>query len=178
VSPTSQVLTRSFDDGGEVVAFDPLFERYHRYVAGIAVRLMGRDDSDVDDVVQEVFWLASRRMSRLTDMTTAKGWLAVVTTRRVRRKLLKRRFRRLFHVDSPAPDVPARGVSPEEHAALRRVYDVLETLPIDQQLAWSLRFIEGEQLSAVADACGCSLATAKRRVDAASTSIRKVLADA
>jgi RNA polymerase sigma-70 factor (ECF subfamily) len=177
VSPTSQVLTRSFDDG-EVVTFDPLFERYHRYVAGIAVRLMGRDDSDVDDIVQEVFWLASRRMSRLTDMTTAKGWLAVVTTRRVRRKLLKRRFRRLFHVDSPAPDVPARGVSPEEHAALRRVYDVLETLPIDQQLAWSLRFIEGEQLSAVAEACGCSLATAKRRVEAASASIRKVMADA
>jgi len=171
------MLTRAYDHG-EAVAFEPLFERYHRYVAGIAVRLMGRDDSDVDDVVQDVFWLASRRMSRLTDMTSAKGWLAVVTTRQVRRKLVKRRFRRLFHVDSPAPDVPARGASPEEHAALRRVYEALETLPVDQRLAWSLRFLEGEQLAAVADACGCSLATAKRRVEAASVSIRKVIADA
>ena len=174
---TSQLLARPFDDGN-AVAFDPLFERYHRYVAGIAVRLMGRDDSDVDDVVQDVFWLASRRLSRLTDMQSAKGWLAVVTTRTVRRKLLKRRFRRLFHVDSPPPEVPAPGASPEEHAALRRVYEVLETLPVDQQLAWSLRFLEGERLESVANACGCSLATAKRRVEAASVCIRKVLGDA
>ena len=92
LSSTSQLLTRPFEDG-HAVAFDPLFERYHRYVAGIAVRLMGRDDSDVDDVVQDVFLLASRRLAKLSDMASAKGWLAVVTTRVVRRKLLKRRFR-------------------------------------------------------------------------------------
>jgi RNA polymerase sigma-70 factor (ECF subfamily) len=187
VATTSQISARqqqfesetSPPESGTFVAFDPLFERYHRYVAGIAVRLMGRDDSDVDDVVQDVFLLASRRMSRLTDMTSAKGWLAVVTTRTVRRKLVRRRFRRFFHVDSPAaPDVPAPGASPEEHAVLRRVYDVLETLPVDQQLAWSLRHLEGEQLESVANACGCSLATAKRRVEAASVSIRKVIGDA
>ena len=173
----SQVVGRPYEDEA-VVAFDPLFERYHRYVAGIAVRLMGRDDSDVDDVVQDVFWLASRRLSKLTDMTSAKGWLAVVTTRTVRRKLVKRRFRRLFHVDSPPPDVPAPGASPEEHATLRRVYEVLETLPVDQQLAWSLRYLEGERLDCVASACRCSLATAKRRVEAASVTMRKALSDA
>lgn len=175
-STTSPITAHQYDR--EVVEFDLLFERYHRYVAGIAVRLMGRDDSDVDDVVQDVFLLASRRLSRLTDMTSAKGWLAVVTTRTVRRKLVRRRFRRFFHVDSPAPDVPAPGASPEEHAVLRRVYEVLETLPVDQRLAWSLRHLEGEQLDSVANACGCSLATAKRRVEAASVSIRKVIADA
>lgn len=172
----SQLIAHQYES--ETVAFDPLFERYHRYVAGIAVRLMGRDDSDVDDVVQDVFLLASRRLAKLTDMASAKGWLSVVTARTVRRKLVRRRFRRFFHVDSPPPDVPAPGASPEEHAVLRRVYEVLETLPVDQQLAWSLRHIEGEQLENVADACGCSLATAKRRVDAASVTIRKVFADA
>lgn len=172
----SQLIAHHYES--EVVAFDPLFERYHRYVAGIAVRLMGRDDSDVDDVVQDVFLLASRRLSRLSDMASAKGWLAVVTTRTVRRKLVRRRFRRFFHVDSPPPDVPAPGASPEDHAILRRVYEVLETLPVDQRLAWSLRVLEGEQLESVASACGCSLATAKRRVEAASVSIRKVFADA
>jgi len=176
VATTSQLTARPYES--EEIAFDPLFERYHRYVAGIAVRLMGRDDSDVDDVVQDVFLLASRRLSRLSDMTSAKGWLAVVTTRTVRRKLVRRRFRRFFHVDSPAPEVPAPGASPEEHAVLRRVYEVLETLPVDQQLAWSLRHLEGEQLDGVASACGCSLATAKRRVEAATVSIRKVLGDA
>ena len=85
--------------------------RYDRYVAGIAVRLLGRDDQDIDDVVQDVFWIAWRRLSRITDMQAARGWLAVVTTRVVRRKLLRRRFRRLFHADEPHADVPAPGAS-------------------------------------------------------------------
>ncbi len=174
----TQLLATPIDDIRESVTFDALFGRYHCYVAGIAVRLMGRDDSDVDDVVQDVFWVASRRMSRLTDMASARGWLAVVTTRTVRRKLLRRRFRRLFYAEPNAGEVPAPGASPEERATLQRVYEVLETLPIDQRLAWSLRHLEGEQLDGVAEACGCSLATAKRRIEAAQTAIRQVFNDA
>jgi RNA polymerase sigma-70 factor (ECF subfamily) len=47
------------------------------------------------------------------------------------------------------------------------VYQLLEALPIEQRLAWSLRYVEGEKLEAVAEQCGCSLATAKRRISAA-----------
>jgi RNA polymerase sigma-70 factor (ECF subfamily) len=159
----------------ELVTFDALFDRYARYVAGIAVRLLGRDDAEIDDIVQDVFWLASRRIDRLPDMTSARGWLAVVTTRTVRRKLQRRRFRRLFHGDQPVSDVPAIVASPEQRATLKRVYEVLETLPIDQRLAWSLRYIEGEQLECVAEMCGCSLATVKRRIDAAQTIIKEVV---
>ena len=160
-----------------MVTFEVLFERYRAYVAGVAVRLLGRDDSDVDDVVQDVFWLASRRLAKLQDLERAKGWFAVVTTRMVRRRLMRRRFRRFFHADDAPLDVPAPGASPEERALLRRVYQVLETLPVEQQLAWALRHLEGERLEAVAHACGCSLATTKRRIDAAAARIDEVFAD-
>jgi RNA polymerase sigma-70 factor (ECF subfamily) len=50
-------------------------------------------------------------------------------------------------------------------------------MPIDDRLAWSLRHIEGHALAGVAEACGCSLATAKRRIDAAQGTLRAVLAD-
>jgi len=162
---------------GEPVTFEALFSRYSRYVAGLASRLLGSGDADLDDVVQDVFWLASRRMSKIPDLIQARGWLATVTTRVVKRKLLRRRFRALFHASPNSGEVPARGATAEQHAVLARLYEVLEALPTDQRLAWSLRHLEGEPLDAVAAACGCSLATAKRRVAAAKNVIDEVFRD-
>ncbi|HEX7452368.1 MAG TPA: sigma-70 family RNA polymerase sigma factor [Polyangiaceae bacterium] len=162
---------------GEPVTFEALFSRYSRYVAGLASRLLGSGDADLDDVVQDVFWLASRRIAKIPDLIQARGWLATVTTRVVKRKLLRRRFRALFHASPSSGEVPARGATAEEHAVLARLYEVLEALPTDQRLAWSLRHLEGEPLDAVAAACGCSLATAKRRVAAAKTVIDEVFRD-
>ena len=162
----------------EKVTFEALFRRYSGYVAGLAARLLGSGDADLDDVVQDVFWLASRRIEKIVDLVQARGWLATVTTRVVRRKLLRRRFRAFFHASPRDIDVPARGASAEEHAVLKRLYEVLEGLPTEQRLAWSLRYLEGEPLDAVAAACGCSLSTAKRRVNAAKNVIDEVFRDA
>ena len=154
--------------------FEVLFGRYSGYVARLAARLLGSGDAELDDVVQDVFWLASRRLAKIPDLIQARGWLATVTTRVVRRKLVRRRFRALFHASPRNVDPPARGATPEERAILARLYQVLEQLPMDQRLAWSLRYLEGEPLDAVAAACGCSLSTAKRRVGAAKSVIDEV----
>lgn len=170
-TPASNVIDRG------PVQFEVLFERYSRYVAGVASRLLGSGDSELDDVVQEVFWLASRRIDKIPDLIQARGWLATVTTRIVRRKLLRRRFRALFHASSHSIEVPTRGASAEDHALLTRLYEVLKELPIDQRIAWSLRYLEGEALDAIAAMCGCSLSTAKRRVGAAKDVIDEVFRD-
>jgi RNA polymerase sigma-70 factor (ECF subfamily) len=160
------------------VTFDALFRRYGRTVAAVTVRLLGRDDHEVDDVVQEVFWLASRRMHRLQDIEGARGWLVTATTRLVRRRLRRRRWRALFHAREPLGEVPAPGATPEQRALLARLYGVLEQLPVEPRLAWVLRHLEGERLEDVARACGCSLATAKRRIAAAQQVLEEVLRDA
>jgi RNA polymerase sigma-70 factor (ECF subfamily) len=162
---------------GGPVEFDELFARYGRYVARLATRLLGAGDAEVDDVVQEVFWTALRRLTHIADMIQARGWLATVTTRIVARRLRRRRFRKLFHATSREDEVPAPGATAEQHALLRRVYEVLGTLPTDQRLAWSLRYLEGEPLEMVAAACSCSLATAKRRVSAAKKVIDEAFSD-
>jgi RNA polymerase sigma-70 factor (ECF subfamily) len=163
-------------EAAEPITIDALVQRYERHVATIAARLLGRDDQDVDDVVQDVFWIAWRKIDSLTDMQRARGWLAVVTTRVVRRKLKRRRFRQLFHIDHPAAEVFAPGASPEELATLKRVYAVLEQLPIGERLAWSLWYLEGEQQATIAEACGCSVATVKRRIESAHR-LREVVGD-
>lgn len=162
---------------GEPVAFDELFARYNRYVARLATRLLGSGDADVEDVVQEVFWLASRRLGRIVDLIQARGWLATVTTRVVGRRLRRRRFRSLFLGRYPTAEVPARGATAEQRSTLIRLYEVLERLPTAQRVAWSLRYLEGEPLDMVARACGCSLATAKRRIGAAKDVIDEVFRD-
>jgi DNA-directed RNA polymerase specialized sigma24 family protein len=40
-------------------------------------------------------------------------------------------------------------------------------MPADLRITWVLRFIENHRLEAVAELCGCSLATAKRRLSKA-----------
>jgi len=49
----------------------------------------------------------------------------------------------------------------------------LGRMPPDHQIAWMLRYVEGEDLEDVARLCGCSLATAKRRIAAASERLRQ-----
>ena len=63
--------------------------------------------------------------------------------------------------------LPAEGAGAEDRALLARLYEVLDTIPVDSRIAWALRHIEGEKLEAVAELTGCSLATAKRRISAA-----------
>jgi RNA polymerase sigma-70 factor (ECF subfamily) len=50
-------------------------------------------------------------------------------------------------------------------------------VPPRDRIAWTLRYIEGQQLEEVAGICGCSLATAKRRISAAQERIERAFAD-
>jgi RNA polymerase sigma-70 factor (ECF subfamily) len=49
---------------------------------------------------------------------------------------------------------------------------------VEHRVAWTLRYVEGEKLERVAEHCGCSLATAKRRIAAAHAKIQSELEDA
>jgi RNA polymerase sigma-70 factor (ECF subfamily) len=161
----------------EPVDFETLFQSYAPYVAGVAARLLGRDDHEVEDVAQDVFWIAARRLGKIHSLEAARPWLVTVTVRVTRKRLRRRRFRQLFQGQSDAIDVPATGASPEQYALLQRMYRVLDTVRADDRLAWLLRHVEGEGLEQVALACGCSLATAKRRIAAAQQILGGVLQD-
>ena len=60
-------------------------------------------------------------------------------------------------------------LSEEVREALEETYRVLDLMPADERIAFALRFVEGMELTEVADACGVSLATIKRRLSRAET---------
>ncbi len=165
--------------GGESGSIEALFREHSAYVAGLAYKLLGRND-EVDDVVQDVFIGAMRGLSSLREPGAARGWLATVTVRMVGRRLRWRKVAHFFGSTRPAEEyerVASAEASPEQRALLARVYAVLDELPVPQRMAWTLRHVEGERLEAVAAACGCSLATAKRRIAAAQDFLEQVMSD-
>ena len=154
------------------------FARFAPYVASIGLRILGRRD-EVDDLVQDVFLVAARGLESLRDPSATKAWLATVAVRTARKKLRRRRLKMMLSLDH-APDyedVTDPAASPEVRAMLKSIYGTLDRLPADERIAWSLRYVEGEKLDRIALLCGCSLATAKRRINRAQETIRKAVAD-
>jgi RNA polymerase sigma-70 factor (ECF subfamily) len=154
-----------------------LYTRHAAYVARLAFRLVGRD-ADLDDLVQDTFLAAHGGMPALTEEHSVKRWLATVVVRLAGRRLRRRRVATFLGFDDGEHDehLIAREASPETRAVLRRVYQVLERLPVKQRLAWTLRHLEGEAMEDVAKLCGCSLATAKRLVSAANVALQERVA--
>jgi len=159
-------------------ALEAAFRQFAPYVARVCLRLTGRRD-DVDDVVQDVFLAAHSRLGSLKNPEALKGWLATLTVRTVRRRLRRQRLISFFGLDALTGTAQPvdEAVSPAETVALKELYRVLSRLPVNDQLAWTLRHVEGESLQSVALLCGCSLATAKRRIQAAQTVVQEAFRD-
>jgi RNA polymerase sigma-70 factor (ECF subfamily) len=144
------------------------YDRYADLVERIVARVVGVDD-DLPDLVHEVFVRAIKAIRGLRNAEAITTWVTQIATRTAMDALRRRQTRRKWFSfqTSPEPEVAA----PEEpegtldaQAALRRTYEILRSLPPEERAAFVLRRMEGGELSDVASACGCSLATVKRRI--------------
>lgn len=178
VGHPQEVVLRLVPDVDHPPTLDEVYRRYCRYVGAIVLRLGGRP-GEVEDLIQDVFVEASAGVARLREPEAVKGWLATVAVRTVRRRLRARRAWRFLGLDRDAAEtvlVDPRA-SPADRVLVRAVYRVLEEMPIDNRLAFTLHIIEGETMEAVAKLCGCTLATAKRRVARGQRLIEQRLSD-
>ena len=161
---------------GDAASKEQLYLRHVRYIAGMAARIL-RSVDDAEDVVQETFVIAFSKLGSLRDRTAFRGWLASIAISQMHRLFARRRLLRLFGLDRGLDDAPldelAREDSPVEARSELAALDlVLQQLPVKQRIAWMLRHVEGEPLEAVAEACRCSRATAKRWIAAADSRVR------
>lgn len=160
---------------GDAAAAEALFRRHARAVTALVVRLSGAG-VEAEDIAQETFAAALDDLPALRDPAAFRPWLQRVAVRQVHRYFRKRRLLRWLGLDRPAEEsslasLAAETVTPEQHAELRRVDAVLRAMPPVERVAWTLRHVEGESLEDAAAACGCSLATVKRRIAAAQARI-------
>ena len=168
-----QEANRAFIAGlraGDPRAREILVERYLPLVQRLVAGAMGVE-TDLVDVVQDVFVAVLEGVHKLKDPAALQSWiasLAVFTARgRIRRK---RRWRWIMFVPPESlPDIPVRQSDSDTRMAVRATYRVLDTLPVDERMAFSMRFIAEMELTEVAAACRVSLATIKRRLARAET---------
>lgn len=164
----AQLVERSL--GGDRWADEALYRRHARRIAGTAMRLLG-DRHEAEDVVQDAFVQAFSELTKLRDPTAFGPWLLQIMVRKVHRRFRRRRFLGLLGFthegDLPLDSLLSETASPEHVVELRLIQETLGRASAAERTAWTLRHVEGYRLAEIASACGCSLATAKRRIEAA-----------
>jgi RNA polymerase sigma-70 factor (ECF subfamily) len=159
---------------GEEWARAALYDRYAPDVARVLHAVLG-PDQEIADLIQETFIEVLDSIDTLRDSEAVAAWMRQVAVNVARSCIRKRRRLRWLNVLGLVDVVePAAVVAPPEaRQAIAEIYRVLGELPADLRVAFSLRHIEGLELTDVAAACDVSLATIKRRLATAETSFRK-----
>jgi RNA polymerase sigma-70 factor, ECF subfamily len=155
---------------GHAGAKAALFQRNAVFVERVITRVLGFD-RELSDILQEVFLNALASIHTLKDPRLLRPWLFRVTTltaRKVLRRRTRHKWLRLF-VDSEEESRwelqnATSDASGENRRALRAVYALLDRMRVDERIGFALRYIEGMELTEVAEACDVSLATIKRRL--------------
>ena len=115
---------------------------------------------------------ALREIGTLSEPKALSGWLLKIAVHQAHRRIRRERLLRTLGFGRGGDDewlaAQARGdLSSEARAELVLLGRSLRGLSATDRIAWTLRWVEDLSLEEVADACGCSLATAKRRIAAA-----------
>jgi RNA polymerase sigma-70 factor (ECF subfamily) len=125
---------------GDQFAFGRLYEQYAGMIHGIL--LANVPSEDADDLVQDVFILAMRRISTLRDANCFGGWLSAIA-----RNLAQDYYRRRRPTDSLAGDPPATvPLAPSADPDLGmadQILDAIRTLPDAYRETLILRLVEG-----------------------------------
>jgi RNA polymerase sigma-70 factor (ECF subfamily) len=150
---------------GRADAHEELVRRCGPDVERILFRVLG-PDSEMEDLAHEVFIAAFHCLEQLREPKALRSWLVGIAVRKAR-KLIARRKRWSFVRNVAPTDLPEQAAatsSAEINEAFRSTYRLMAELPVDDRIAFTLRHVEGMELTAVAQATDVSLATAKRRV--------------
>jgi RNA polymerase sigma-70 factor (ECF subfamily) len=147
-----------------------LYRRHAGTLLAMTTRLLA-NRVEAEEVVQDTFVTAFERLETLRDPAAVGGWLGQIAVNLVRRRFRKLRLLRFLGLDRGADDATLEGladagVSADERAELALIDRKLSGMKPEVRLAWTLRRVEGLELSEVATLAHCSLATAKRRIAA------------
>jgi RNA polymerase sigma-70 factor, ECF subfamily len=155
---------------------DPLagqafYERYGSHVKARVRRLLG-PDSEYEDQVQQVFYHLISAMGKLRNPDLMDRWVDRIVINTVRKELRRRRRKRFLLYTSDVPEQESAGVQ-ETSVLFHRAASLVDTLVPDEKIAFVLRFVVTEEVGTIADICGWSLSTTKRRIARAKENFEK-----
>lgn len=132
---------------GDVDSFRYLYERHYGLAVGIA-RSRLRDRHLAEDVAQEAFAVACRKLHKLRSPDRFPEWLGTICRR------LAGKMARSHERDEPIQDVPAEQVV--DDPAIVAVHDALERLPLASREVLTLHYFSGLSYDEIALSLGIS----------------------
>lgn len=153
-------------------ALSCIYDRYSTLVFSIAMRVL-RDPAAAEDVMQEVFLKLWQQPDAYAERRGSLcGWLAVVTRNRAIDRI--RANRPMENVDDlQLSNRVELSTEAEREILLKRVREILGTMPADQRLTMEMAYFEGQTHSEIAERMGQPLGTVKTRIRSALISLRK-----
>lgn len=162
--------------GGQAWAQEALFRRHARMAIGLAHRLLPHA-GEVDDLVQDCFVQALKRLHTLQNPQAFSAWLGSIVVHAVGKRLRRQKLLSRLGLRMPesidalaiaAPTAPGEVV-----VELRRVYGLLASLPAEQRIALVLRRVDGMEIPQIAEYMGLSMSTVKRRLKTAEEELER-----
>jgi RNA polymerase sigma-70 factor (ECF subfamily) len=152
---------------GDDQAFAVLVRRYQAPLYRHAWRLT-QDRRTAEDVVQEAFLTAWRRLPTLDRAESFRSWLYQITTRRCIDVVRARRPEDPLDALGTVAEPTAPGAGPEtrleQRAQLADLATALQTLPVGQRAAWCLREIDELSYDEIATALELPVSTVRGRI--------------
>jgi RNA polymerase sigma-70 factor (ECF subfamily) len=188
-TPEMSVVRDARDEDARLVAAiregnrgaeEQLYRRHAPGIQRLATRLL-RSTDEARDVLQDTFLAALQDLDKLAEPRALRSWLQAICVRRVHRRFRRRKLLSVLGLDRSAEDAKleqqaSTDLDPEARADLRLIDTLLDRLPPAEKIAWVLRHVEELELAEAAEACGCSLATIKRRIAAADALVSRLRA--
>jgi RNA polymerase sigma-70 factor (ECF subfamily) len=162
---------------GDRHAFEALFERYQRAVYVTVLRRLA-DEAEAQELCQEVFIQAMRKIGQLRDPLCFGGWLRSIANRMAINRIVRTRRTVTLHSDQAEPsyaeqDTPLDEVLAQEQRAQVRVgLNRLSDLDRDTLVAFYFR---GRSLVQMSDEFDSPVGTIKRRLHVARKRLAKEL---
>jgi RNA polymerase sigma-70 factor (ECF subfamily) len=157
---------------GDPGAYAAIWDRYSPLVRRVLVRSIG-PGSEVEDQVQEVFLRFYRNRRLLRDPAALRSFLFAIALRVAASELRSRRIRSWLRLtrDGMLDEQEAPRTDSDAREAVKRLYAILDRLDTNSRLAFVLHYVDGWELTEVAQALNVSLATVKRRLSRISSRV-------
>lgn len=156
---------------GDEDAFRLLYRRHTPAVYRFVLRLVGGDQQEAEDVIQETWMRAARGLDGFRWQSAFRSWLTGIALNRVR-EMARKKKRSLVEVEMNW-EVPALEVDPGDRVDLERA---LELLPPGFRTVLVLHDVEGFTHQEIGAQLGITDGTSKSQLHGARKAMRRLLA--
>nr|WP_272954572.1 sigma-70 family RNA polymerase sigma factor [Kribbella sandramycini] len=157
-------------------AFELLVRRYQRRIYTLCLRMLNGATGDAEDVAQETFVTAWRRLPELQHDAAFSSWLYRTATNRCLTLLQRRKPTTDLDEDElglTTDDDPARAAG--NSAAMRALSAALRRLPAQQRACWLLREVHGRSYQEIAELVGTTPTAVRGRIARARAELAEVM---